>query len=67
MTKIIDRNNIDFLVFDVFKLRELLGRGRYADHDTESMAILSPWRLAVEATTESINDKQGSMSHDDAN
>jgi alkylation response protein AidB-like acyl-CoA dehydrogenase len=52
MTKIIDRNNIDFLVFDVFKLRELLGRGRYADHDTES--ITSVLDLAEQIATNDL-------------
>ncbi len=37
MSTIIDRNNIDFLVFDVFKLNELLGSGHYADHDIVSI------------------------------
>ena len=53
MTKIIDRNNIDFLVFDVFKLRELLGRGRYADHDTES--ITSVLDLAEQIVSKSVS------------
>jgi butyryl-CoA dehydrogenase len=38
MSDIIDRNNIDFLIFDVFKLKELLGNRRYSDHDPESIA-----------------------------
>lgn len=37
MTGIIDRDSIDFLLFDVFAVEEYCGRGRYTDHDRESL------------------------------
>ena len=40
MAKIIDRETIDFLLFDVLDVEDLCGRGRFADHDRESLSAV---------------------------
>jgi len=40
MSSIIDRQTIDFLLFDVFGVSDLCGQGRYEDHDRTSLTAV---------------------------
>ena len=37
MSTIVNRRDLDFLLYEVFDLESMLGRGRYADFDRETI------------------------------